>query len=163
MSLNEQLVRKIDELDVKDIALIVVKLQEEFFDDTVKVQVNHIATQNIELNSENIEPLRELLKLVVQQDDAIAKTIDQIRKKDRDSTNKDGGIAIMIAGTGFEISLTALAMLFAYGWGRDLIKAHYPSRVEEDGKVVARDYDDSVANFIKSFAPFFKKDSDNAE
>ena len=159
MSSNEKLVRKIDFLKAKEVYLILSELSQDFVDGSVEDEFKEDTT---ELNSEKLGVLKDLIKILVQNDSDYAKKIENILNEERNQIPKD--ITFVTEGGGvIVITWLEIGIIVSYLLARDLIRAFKPSEEieeieidEKEGKtknkkIIRRKYNADFIDLAKAY------------
>lgn len=159
MSSNEKLVRKIDYLKAKEVYLIISELSQDFIDGNIEDKFKEDTT---ELNSEKLGVLKDLIKILVQNDSDYAEKIENILNGKRNQTPKD--ITFVTEGGGvIVINWLEIGAFLSFLLTRDLIRAFKPSEEIEEieidekeekiktKKIIRRKYNADFINLAKAF------------
>jgi len=158
MSSNKKLVRKIDFLKAKQVHLILNELSQDFVEGNIEDEFKEDTT---ELNSEKLGVLKDLIKILVQNDSDYAEKIENILNEERNQTPKD--ITFVTEGGVFVITWMDIGLFLSFLLARDLIRAFKPSEEieeteidEKDGKtkskkIIIRKYNADLINLAKAY------------
>jgi len=158
MSSNEKLVRKIDSLKEKAVYLIISELSQDFVDGNIEDEFKEDTT---ELNSEKLGVLKDLIKILVQNDSDYAEKIENILNEERKQVPKD--ITFVTEGVVVVIPWMEIGLFLSFLLARDLIRAFKPSEEieeteidEKDGKtkskkIIRRKYNVDLINLAKAY------------
>jgi hypothetical protein len=147
---QNRLIQRVSFIGEKHIQFIFEKLSEEFYTEDILNIEKSIKNESTELDSHKIELVKEILVLIIKEDETFKSKIEEwldFYKNNQEKIVND----IEFKKIGLKITSGSLAMLLVYSLANNMIKAKYPNFIEDNKTRIERGYDSDMWKTIQSF------------